>query len=95
MDPRTEDKITTYHQFEPNPRLEPVHPFKRVKKIGVLKAFDREKSIFSCWPTENTLTFTLGMINDIKFSKLPKFIKEPLDVSNLHNNFSLKNAPRC
>jgi hypothetical protein len=35
MDPRTNDKVTTYQHFEPTPRLEPVPPFNRVKKVGV------------------------------------------------------------
>lgn len=63
VDPLT--KNITQQSFEVQPRNEAVPAWFRIKKQTVQNKFDKSKSYFAEWPSENTLMFTIGMKNDI------------------------------
>ena len=67
------------HECVVEPRLEPIIPIERVTKIREGDIFQRWKTIFAPWPTENEPIFRSCIEHDVKYWKVTRLIKDPDD----------------
>jgi len=70
------------HECRAEPRVEPIMTYERVTKIRKGDIFNRWKTIFAQWPSENEAVFRQCIEHDIKLWKVTRLIKDADDYAD-------------